>query len=74
MAHSKSQILQISVLDFILTNTLTKTQFQFSEYVKQSWELKCRYTLQQSVAQILRATMLYVSCPLSDGFETYYSF
>ena len=74
MTYSKSQILPSAVLDFILTSTFMNTSFQFCEYVKQSLEFKRTYTLQQSVIQILRATLLYVSCSLSGGFETYYSY
>ena len=74
LAYSKSRILQFAVLHFNLTSVLTNTSFQFSEYVKQSWRLKCTYTLQQSVIQILRATMLYVSGSLSYEFETCYCF
>ena len=70
MTYSESQILPSAVLDFILSSTFMNTSFQ---YVKQSLEFKHTYTLQQSVIQILRATLLYVSCSLSCGFEIYYS-
>ena len=33
--YLKSKVLQIVVLDYFLTSTLTNTFFQFSKYVKQ---------------------------------------
>ena len=35
VTYSKSKILQIAVLDYFLTRTLTNILFQFPEYVKQ---------------------------------------
>ena len=43
VTHSKSQILQVAVLDYFLTSTFTNTTFQFPEYVKQSLEKKRTY-------------------------------
>ena len=59
VTYSKSQILQVALLDYSLTSTFTNILFQFPEYVKQSLEKKRTYIKQQSVRQIFKITNLF---------------
>ena len=79
VTDSKSKILQIAVLDYFLTSTLTNTLFQFPEYVKQLQEIRHTFILKQFVRQILKTNdvtcfSFYVLCPSSYDFKSCYSF
>ena len=79
LTYSKSKILQIVVLDYFLTSTLTNTLFQFPDYVKELYEIRHTCTLKQSVRQILKTNNMtgfsfHVLCPLFYDFKSCYSF
>ena len=78
VTYSKSKMLQIDVLDYFLTSTLTNTLFQFPEQVKELQGIRRTCILKQFVRQILKTNVtcfsFYVLCPSSYDFKSCYSF